>query len=233
MESIELIKEWDAKFTPELKTPQVEMPFEGDYTQEDYAQQMIDEYIEAGVDSSDVWPQSFLWDDVIYWSKNTDFDQGVALVGTYEDYDMTADEFATKVSGLKAAKVKYMAPPLWMLLKLGANNQMKISNYGSYIKDHGFDIITWTLERSGPLTTGGGWYYQTVTEAISRDGNMYDLLYALHTEVGIVGIFSDWPATTTFYANCMGIKPPNKKSKKQPKKKKKKKKSKKKKDKKN
>ena len=35
-------------------------------------------------------------------------------------------------------------------------NAMKISDYGSYIKAHGFDIVTWTLERSGPLIAGGG-----------------------------------------------------------------------------
>ncbi len=67
MESIELIQEYGAKFTPELKTPQVEMPYEGDYSQTDYAQQMIDEYIAAGVEPSDVWPQSFLWSDAVYW----------------------------------------------------------------------------------------------------------------------------------------------------------------------
>ena len=47
-ESIELIKSYNGKFTPELKIPEVEMPFEGNFTQEDYAQKMIDEYIEAG-----------------------------------------------------------------------------------------------------------------------------------------------------------------------------------------
>ena len=66
-ESIELIKSFNGKFTPELKAADVEMPYEGDYSQEDYAQQMIDDYIEAGVDPKDVWPQSFNTDDVIYW----------------------------------------------------------------------------------------------------------------------------------------------------------------------
>src|SRR5262245_2186371 len=42
-ESIELIRDLGAKFTPELKAPSVAMPFQGDYTQEEYAQQMIDE----------------------------------------------------------------------------------------------------------------------------------------------------------------------------------------------
>ncbi len=43
-ESIALFKKLGVKFTPELKAPEVEMPFKGDYTQEDFAQQMIDEY---------------------------------------------------------------------------------------------------------------------------------------------------------------------------------------------
>lgn len=205
MESIELVMDWGAKFTPELKTPQVTMPYEGTYTQEDYAQQLIDEYIAAGVDQSAVWPQSFLWDDVIYWSSKTDFKQGVALVGTYGDYTMSASDFVTKVAPLKAVSVKYMAPPMWMLLDLSADNKRIISNYGQLIKDHGFSIITWTLERSGPLTSGGGWYYQSTTAVTGRDGDQFETLYALQKEVGIVGIFSDWPATTTFYATCMGL----------------------------
>jgi glycerophosphoryl diester phosphodiesterase len=28
----------------------------------------------------------------------------------------------------------------------------------------------------------------------------------LAQEVGVIGIFSDWPATTTYYASCMGLK---------------------------
>ena len=31
-------------------------------------------------------------------------------------------------------------------------------------------------------------------------------LDVLAKQVGIIGIFSDWPATVTFYANCMGLK---------------------------
>ena len=40
-ESIALIKSLGAKFTPELKAPEVPMPFDGDYTQEKYAAQML------------------------------------------------------------------------------------------------------------------------------------------------------------------------------------------------
>ena len=56
------------------------MPFMGEYTQETYAQQMIDEYMEAGVPPSEVWPQSFLWEDVHYGIENTaNGDQAAAL----------------------------------------------------------------------------------------------------------------------------------------------------------
>lgn len=44
-ESIELFKNLGVKMTPELKSPQVKMPFDGDYTQEKYAQQLPDEWI--------------------------------------------------------------------------------------------------------------------------------------------------------------------------------------------
>jgi glycerophosphoryl diester phosphodiesterase len=35
---------------------------------------------------------------------------------------------------------------------------------------------------------------------------MYKALDVLAREVGILGIFSDWPATVTYYANCMALK---------------------------
>ena len=31
-------------------------------------------------------------------------------------------------------------------------------------------------------------------------------LDVLANEVGVLGVFSDWPATVSFYANCMGLK---------------------------
>ena len=34
---------------------------------------------------------------------------------------------------------------------------------------------------------------------------MYKALDVLAKEVKIKGIFSDWPATVSFYANCMGL----------------------------
>lgn len=44
-----------------------------------------------------------------------------------------------------------------------------------------------------------------MTDAINNDGDMLTVIDVLAREVGVIGIFSDWPATTTFYANCMGL----------------------------
>ena len=53
---------------------------------------------------------------------------------------------------------------------------------------------------------GGGFYYQSLPPGtINNDGDMLEVLDVLAQDVGIIGIFSDWPATVTFYANCMGL----------------------------
>ncbi len=78
------------------------------------------------------------------------------------------------------------------------------------IKKAGLDIITWTFERAD-LRQGAskaGWYYQFDPQgkAIKKDSDMYKALDVLAKQVKILGIFSDWPATVTYYANCMGLK---------------------------
>jgi len=47
--------------TPELKFLSVAMPFEGEYTQEQYTQQLIDEYKKAGVRLRAVYPSRLSW----------------------------------------------------------------------------------------------------------------------------------------------------------------------------
>jgi len=42
--------------------------------------------------------------------------------------------------------------------------------------------------------------------AIEKDSDLYKALDVLAREVKVLGIFSDWPATVTYYANCMGLK---------------------------
>ena len=210
-ESIELFESLDAKFTPELKSPSVEMPFDGDYSQADYAQQLIDEYKAAGVDPSHVFAQSFNIEDVRYWIENEPAfgAQAVYLDGRYSDdgFDHARPEtWKPNMEELAAEGVQIIAPPMWMLVGLNEKNDIVPSVYAKSASAAGLDIITWTIERSGPLNKGGGWYYQTAKDTINNDGDMLTKLDVLARQVKVRGIFSDWPATVTYYANCMGLK---------------------------
>ena len=127
-ESIRIFDALGADFTPELKAPSVEMPFDGDYSQEDYAQALVDEYVEAGIDPSRVWLQSFDLDDVLYWIEATpEFGaQAVYLDDRYSASDedeglvdpMDAATFVPGMQELADMGVNYIAPPMWMLVTL-------------------------------------------------------------------------------------------------------------------
>lgn len=208
-ESIQLFKSLGAKFTPELKSPAVEMPFDG-FSQEDYAQKMIDEYKAAGIPASDVWAQSFNLNDVLYWIKNEpEFGkQAVFLDDSYKDKSwdpMTPSTWRHQMEDLKAKGVNYIAPPMWVLVT-AKDGRVVPSVYAEKAKAAGLKLITWTLERSGPLTTGGGWYYQSIKDLTKSDGMVFELLHTLATDVGVEGVFSDWPATVSYYASCMKLK---------------------------
>jgi glycerophosphoryl diester phosphodiesterase len=103
---------------------------------------------------------------------------------------------------LKAMGINYIAPPMWMLVTT-ENGQIVPSTLAIKAKEADLQIITWTLERSGPLANGGGWYFQSIKDVTNNDGVYFQLLDVLAQQVGIAGMFSDWPATTTYYASCM------------------------------
>jgi glycerophosphoryl diester phosphodiesterase len=205
-ESIELFSSLGAKFTPELKAPSVAMPFEGTYTQEAYAQQLIDEYKAAGIPASKVFAQSFNLGDVHYWLEH---EPAFGKQAVYLDDRVDAtDGYAAAVASLPdiaRSGVRIIAPPTWALVELDATGQIVPSSYARAAKAAGLDLITWTLERSGPLASGGGYYFQSVSSSIRRDSDYLVLLDVLAREVGVRGVFSDWPATVTFYANCFGL----------------------------
>lgn len=212
-ESIELFKSLGVKMTPELKSPSVDMPFDG-MTQKQYAQKMIDEYIEAGVKPSDVFAQSFNYDDILYWITNVpEFGkQATYLDDRYSsaknggvEFDTMNDTTWTKsMESIKADGVNIIAPPLYFLVTL-ENGKIVPSLYAKKAKSAGLNIIPWSLERSGPLTKGGGWYYNSITQATTNEGVVYELLDVLGRDIGVLGVFSDWPATTTYYGNCFGL----------------------------
>jgi glycerophosphoryl diester phosphodiesterase len=216
-ESIQLIKSLGAKFTPELKGPnrnatlQVEDVFG---SQEGYAQAMIDDYKEARIAPKDVFAQSFNLGDVLYWIQH---EPQFGAQAVYLDDANTPSELPTlaELQSYAAQGVKIVAPPMWALLAVDSNGQIVPSQYTRNAKAVGLDIITWTIERSGRIveevlptkgTNSPSFYYQTTLDALHNDGDFLVTLDVLAKQVGILGIFSDWSATVTFYANCMGLK---------------------------
>ncbi|KAJ5853132.1 hypothetical protein N7534_005675 [Penicillium rubens] len=184
---------------PELKKPAVAMPFQGSYTQEMYAQQLIDDYKRRGIDPGRVWPQSFLQADILYWIDNEPsfgrqaiyLDERVDTKGGYQTAVDSLPELAKR-------GVKIMAPPIFALLNATADGEIVPSEYAVAAKDAGLDLFTWSLERSGPLQQAAKmseYYVQSVASTISKDGDLYRIVDALARKVGVRGIFSDWPAT--------------------------------------
>ena len=203
-ESIALFKQLRVKMTPELKSPSVTMPFDG-FTQQNYAQKMIDEYKAANVPAADVFAQSFNKADVLYWIKNEPAfgKQAVFLDSSEKAGDLPGFEL---LQSYKKDGIQIVAPPIFALLD-AKDGKLVASSYAKNAKAAGLGIITWSLERSGVFANGNpGWYYQTVAPLIKREGDTMKVLDVLAKDVGIMGIFSDWPATTTYYANCMAIK---------------------------
>ena len=213
-QSIELNKTLGVKHTPELKSADHQDRIDAIFgSQAGYAQKFIDTLVEEGVDPKDVWAQSFNKADILYWIKN---DPAFGKQAVYLDsIDPTVSPPIPRLSfaelkQLKQQGVQIIAPPLWALLALNNANQVVPSEYALDIKKAGLDIITWTFERAD-LRQGAskaGWYYlfDPQGKAIKKDSDMYKALDVLARQVGILGIFSDWPATVTYYANCMGLK---------------------------
>jgi glycerophosphoryl diester phosphodiesterase len=209
-ESITLIKSLGAKFTPELKAAEVPMPFDGDYTQEKYATQMLDAYKKAGIPPDNVFAQSFNLADILFWVKTEPAfaAQAVYLEERYEKQGLDPNKPETwkpSMPELKASGVNILGPPIYTMLALNDRNEIVPSEYAKAAKAAGL-MIGWSLERDGPLHKGGGFYHKSIKSAIDRDGDTLTVLDVLAKRVGVRAMFSDWPATTTFYASCMGMK---------------------------
>ncbi len=209
-ESIQINKENGVKHTPELKSGNPARINAIFGSQAQYAQKLIDTLKMAGVNPKDVWAQSFNKDDVIYWiQREPQFGKQAVYLDSFDPPAiprLTLDE----LKQLKQQGVKIFAPPIPALLSVNDANEIVPSQYALDIKSVGFDIITWSFERAD-LRNGaatGGFYYQfdPLGKAVKKDSDMYKALDVLARKVGIIGIFSDWPATVTYYANCMGLK---------------------------
>ena len=203
-QSIKLIDRLGANFTPELKAAEVDLPFNGVSSRDELRRRMLEEYLAAGIEPARVYPQSFFPADVDFWlAYYPDFSERlVQLDGRGRDPQFKAS--AADMQQLVDRGVHILAPPLPMLLVLDEHGELQPSTYARHAKRAGLDVITWTFE-SGDPTDASNWLYANLPGYMREPSDMLKVLDALHSKAGIRAIFSDWPATVTYYANCLGL----------------------------
>ena len=211
VQSIELFKKLGTGFTPELKSVDSAVGFgDSGLNQQTYARKMIMDYVNAGVDPRRVWAQSFDINDVLLWVGEFPAygEQAVFLDGRNPVTVAANPPPLSEFEQLKSAGVNIIAPPMPMLLE-SSGTDIVASVYAKRARTAGLDIISWTTERSGRITAngieGGTFYYSSTLAALESDGDILRTIDVLAQDVGIIGLFSDWPATTTFYANCLDV----------------------------
>jgi glycerophosphoryl diester phosphodiesterase len=210
-ESIALNKRLGVGHTPELKSGNPARVNQVFGSQAKYAQAMIDEFKRAGVNPKDVWAQSFNLDDVLHWIRNEPrFGRQAVYLDDVDPGAGIPRLTVAELQDIRASGVRIFAPPIPALLAVDAANSKLIpSQYANDIKAAGLGIITWSFERSD-LRRGaafGGFYaaYDPQGLVVKTDSDMYLALDALARDVGVLGVFSDWPATVSYYASCMGL----------------------------
>lgn len=205
-QSIALFRQLGVKMTPELKAPMVAMPFNG-MSQTDYADKFLEQYRAANIAPQRVFAQSFNLADIQHWLKTApDFAKNSVFLDERNDTQgldpLQVQTWQPSMKELYQQGVRIIAPPLWMLVTLDEHQKIVPSPYAKAAKAAGLNIVAWSLERSGSLKNGGGWYYQSISSVIKNEGDVLKLLDVLAQEIGVIGVFSDNPATTSFYANC-------------------------------
>lgn len=210
-ESIRMFQTFGAKFTPELKYPRVSMPYNG-VTQDALAQKLIDEYVAAGVDLKDVRPQSKHQPDVEYWLRAAPETEPILLDERYNlstIEEMPAEQWpGDSFQVLYEKGLRIIAPPMWMLVTAGEDGKIVASKYAVNARAAGLKIVAWSLERSGPVgpqMDPSEYYFQSVQKAVYGDGTTMELLDVMVRDIGVIGVFSDWPGTVALYAACFGL----------------------------
>jgi glycerophosphoryl diester phosphodiesterase len=209
-ESIELNKRLGVKHTPELKAGNPARVNQVFGSQAAYAQALIDEFKRARVSPRDVFAQSFNVADVMHWVTNEPaFGRQAVYLDDVDPGAGVAPLTAAELRELRRQGVRIFAPPIPALLAVDGNDAIVPSQYARDIRAAGLDIITWSFERSDLRrgASAGGFYYafDPTGRAVRKDSDMYLALHALAQDVGVRGIFSDWPATVSYYASCMDM----------------------------
>lgn len=220
-ESIALNKKLGVKHTPELKAGDAQSIAAVFGSQERYAQALIDDLQANGVRPKDAWPQSFNPNDVLYWVRKTAYGRQAVFLVDYNTatdniilFDtagkqlLTRDEQNAFFKTLRRAGVRIVAPSFNALLTV-QGNRIVPTVLAKDLKALGFDLISWSFERvdlrKGAAGVGSYYDFDPTGAAIKKDSDMYKALDVLAKDVKLIGLFSDWPATVSYYASCMDL----------------------------
>lgn len=175
-ESIKLFKSLGLKMIPELKRPSpIDLKKTG-LTQREYADIFVQDYIQAGIQPENVYLQTGLITDIEYWKM---FYPAFSQQAVFVTLESTGS-----LKSLSNKGVRILAPIYTALINTKGDS-ITLSDYAKEIKRYGFKVTPWTFERN----------YSKYNEL--------EIIDTLYQQLDVIGFFSDWPATTSFYANCI------------------------------
>ena len=133
----------------------------------------------------------------MYWIRN---EPAFGAQAVMLDGNETFGGLRHQVTRLYTAGVRYIAPPVGQLIASNPTGTGLVpSQYARDAVAAGLKIITWTVERYYQCWPAEASTLATPPCLYFNELELIDTLY----KMGVVGIFSDWPAVTTFYASCM------------------------------
>ena len=151
--------------------------------------------------------------DVLYWIKSEPrFGQQAVYL---DDIDPTVNPPLPRLSlaelkQLKRQGVQIIAPPIPALLAVDDATARSCPRSTRRTSGHRLRHHHVVLRARGPAQGRRDrrvlLHVRPDQPGVKKDSDMYKALDVLAARIGVLGVFSDWPATVTYYASCMGLK---------------------------
>ena len=194
-ESISLIGKHGRKYIPELKKMDAVSLRTMNLSLEGYAYLLLEEYRKIEIEPSKVFLQSFDRRVVDHWlARYPDYASNVVYLDGRGRNPLFLPS-RRDMDKLFQQGLRYIAPPIPMLLKQNDEGNLRETAYARYANQSGLKLITWTMESR----------LSDIAGFSTQESDRLRVLDALAQRAKVFGVFSDWPATVTRYANCLGL----------------------------
>ena len=156
--------------------------------------------------------QTFDWDIAKYWARTTDlpvcylFELSESDGRSYTGISLPL-QYRQRMEEAQELGIAFLGPHLNLLLTPQGNRTVA-SPFAHMLRNAGFHLIPWTLERSAGKSGAapglyGPYYNATAGQSVFEYTDLLDVLHVLRDDVGAAAVFSDFPATTAAFANCV------------------------------